>query len=260
MCACQGWANWNYFGCDYNATTIRDTADQLVALGLRDVGYNTIIIQECITPAGHRDPKTGEPIPDPVKFPNGIDGLVDYIHSKGLKAGIYTDVGPETCAGYEGSYGHETIDAQTYAKWGLDFVEEDACHHNASMPPYSALYARMRDALNATGRPIEFYACVWGGDNVYEWGPKTANLWRTTGDILPRGGPGLGPPASWGNVMSNFRGNTLHPNATMPGAWQARRSSAEHLITTKVPRCTATAWILIVAQSSANPRQVESVQ
>ena len=112
----QGWANWNYFGCEYNATTIRDTADALVSLGLRDAGYDTIIIQECITPAGHRDAH-GVPLPDRAKFPNGIDGLVAYIHSKGLKAGIYTDVGPETCAGYEGSYGHETIDAQTYAKW-----------------------------------------------------------------------------------------------------------------------------------------------
>ena len=88
------------------------------------------------------------------------------------------------------------------------------------MPPYSALYARMRDALNATGRPIEFYACVWGRNDVYEWGPTTANLWRTTGDILPRGGKGLNPPASWANVMSNWHGNTLHPNATGPGGWQ----------------------------------------
>lgn len=103
--------------------------------------------------------------PDPHKFPHGIADVVDYIHGRGLKAGIYTDVGPLTCAGYEGSYGHEAVDAATFAAWGLDFVEEDSCHHNASMPPYRELYARMRDALLGTERPIEFYMCVQGQDD-----------------------------------------------------------------------------------------------
>jgi len=211
----MGFANWNGFGCHYDDATFRQQADFLNSSGLAAAGYRTMIIQECITVAGHRDPG-GVPQPDPVKFPHGIKGLCDYIHSKGLLCGIYTDVGPKTCAGYEGSYNHEAIDAQTYASWGIDFVEEDSCHHGDIQPyiPYHTLYGRMRDALNATGRRITFYACVQGQEDVYQWGPTTANLWRTTGDIC---GPGH---ASWGGMIRNFYGNAKWPNATMPGAWQ----------------------------------------
>ena len=165
--------------------------------------------------AGHRAPD-GTPQPDPKKFPYGIKGLCDYIHSKGLYCGIYTDVGPKTCAGWEGSYDHEEIDAKTYAEWGIDFVEEDSCHHGDIKPyiPYSTLYARMRDALNKTGRPIVFYMCVQGQEGVQSWGPSTGNLWRTTGDIC---GPGH---ATWGGVIRNFYGDTRFPNSTQIGAWQ----------------------------------------
>lgn len=127
-----------------------------------------------------------------------------------------TDVGPETCAGYEGSYNHEVVDAQTYASWGVDFVEEDSCHHGDIKPyiPYQVLYGRMRDALNATGRPVTFYMCVQGQEEVHRWGAATGNLWRTTGDIC---GPGH---ATWRGVMNNFYGNARWPNASSPGAWQ----------------------------------------
>ena len=184
--------------------------------GMRDAGYNIIIIQECITKTGHRD-ANGVPQPDPVKFPHGMKNLVDYIHSKGLKAGIYTDVGPRTCAGYEGSYGHEQIDALTYAQWGIDFIEEDACNKPAGHL-YKDLYARMRDAIvdahKQTGHPMMFYMCVWGSERVYEWGPSHGTLWRTTGDICPPG------HASWNRMLGNFRGDTRFPNATAPGGWQ----------------------------------------
>lgn len=208
----MGFANWNGFGCNYNDSTIRGIADALVDSGMRDAGYNIIIIQECITPNGHRD-EHGVPQPDPKKFPHGMKNLVDYIHSKDLLAGIYTDVGPQTCAGYEGSYEHDDIDAQTYAAWGIDFVEQDACHKPANHT-YQELYGRMRDALNRTGRPIIFYSCVWGSEEVYKWGQYTANLWRTTGDICSPG------KATWRGMLNNFRGNSKYPPVSGPGHWQ----------------------------------------
>jgi len=216
----MGWANWNGFACNYDDSTIRAQADALVSTGMRDVGYNVVIIQECITKAGSRDKTTGAPQPDPVKFPHGMKSLVDYIHTKGLRAGIYTDVGPLTCAGYEGSFGHEEIDALTYAQWGIDFIEDDACN----LPEYHTypeLYARMRDGIIkahvATGHPMMLYMCSSSSvsqENVHEWGPVTGTLWRTTGDIAS---PGVG---SWERMMSNFKGDTRFPNATSPGAWQ----------------------------------------
>lgn len=214
-----GWANWNTYGCNYTDATIRATVDALVDSKLApSCGYNQIIIQECITPVGHRDPITKAPIPNATKFPHGMADLVDYIHGKGLKAGIYTDVGPETCAGYEGSFGHYDIDMLTYAQWGFDFVEADFCHHKETNMTAPALYGDMRDAIvrahERTGREMIFYMCVWGQQNVYEWGPSTGTLWRTTGDICTPG------HASWNNMLSNFRGDSAHPNATSPGAWQ----------------------------------------
>lgn len=134
-------------------------------------------------------------------------------------------MGPETCAGYVGSFNHEKQDAATFAAWGIDFVEEDSCHHptypNGTVIPYHLLYARMRDALNATGRPMVFYSCVQGQDDVYQWGPATANLWRTTSDICAPN------KATWGGVLHNFRGNALYPNVTGPGQWQVCRGQVE---------------------------------
>ena len=122
----MGWANWNSLGCNYDENSIKAIADSMVSSGLRDAGYRYLIIQECIVPFGHRS-ADGMLIPDPVKFPNGIPALVDYIDQKGLKAGIYTDLGPKTCAGFEGSFQHEQLDAQTFASWGIDLIEEDFC-------------------------------------------------------------------------------------------------------------------------------------
>ncbi len=121
-----GWANWNSLGCDYDEKTIKSMADLLALTGMKDAGYRYLIIQECIVPAGHRA-SDGTLVPDPHRFPSGIPALVTYIHARGLKAGIYTDVGPRTCAGYEGSYQHEEQDITTFASWGIDLVEEDFC-------------------------------------------------------------------------------------------------------------------------------------
>lgn len=207
----MGWANWNSLGCHYDEGTIRAMADRLVSSGMRDAGYKYVIIQECIVPAGHRA-ADGTLLPDTKKFPSGIPALVAYIHAKGLKAGIYTDVGPETCAGYEGSYGHEEQDAQTFASWGIDLIEEDFCHKPAH---YTAaqLYTRMRDAIAHTGRPMLLYICNWGTELAWTWAPRLGNVWRSTGDV---GDPGH---ADWSNIVLNFEQNAFHAASGGPNHW-----------------------------------------
>ena len=215
-----GWANWNGLGCDYNDTDIRQTADKLVSTGLRDAGYKILIIQECITKPGARG-TDGAPQPDREKFPEGLKPLVDYIHKKGLLAGIYTDVGKLTCAKYEGSFDHEKIDALTFAKWGFDFIEVDACFLPKNHT-HRELYARMRDGiLNAhavTGQKMILYMCTSGPashKDVHIWGPHTGNLWRTTGDICAPG------HADWNRMVGNFRGDVKYPLSQGPGmGWQ----------------------------------------
>jgi alpha-galactosidase len=207
----MGWANWNSLGCNYNEETIRAIADHIASSGMRDAGYRYLIIQECIVPRGHRA-TDGTLLPDPHKFPHGIPALVDYIHSKGLKAGIYTDLGPMTCAGYEGSYGHEEQDARTFASWGVDLIEEDYCYKPAG---YTAnqLYMRMRDAIARTGRPMLFYICNWGQELAWTWAPKLGNAWRSTGDV---GAPGH---AEWLRVLRNFDQNAFHADCGGPNHW-----------------------------------------
>ena len=120
--------------------------------------------------------------PTPTRFPSGIKALADYIHSKGLKFGIYTDVGTKTCAGRPGSIGHEYQDARQYAAWGVDYLKEDWCN---TLPGQNAesSYTLMRDALAATGRPIVFSLCEWGSNKPWLWAGPIGNLWRATGDI-----------------------------------------------------------------------------
>jgi alpha-galactosidase len=207
----MGWANWNSLGCNYDETTIRAMADRMISSGMKEAGYNYLIIQECIVPTGHRD-ADGTLLPDPKKFPHGIPALVAYIHQKGLKAGIYTDVGPQTCADYEGSFQHEIKDAQTFADWGIDLIEEDFCHKPAG---YTAeqLYSRMRDAIASTHRPIFFYICNWGSEMTWTWAPKLGNAWRSTGDVLEPG------HADWLRLLRNFDQNALHAASGGPNHW-----------------------------------------
>lgn len=160
-------------------------------------------------------------MPDEQKFPYGMKSLVDYIHSKGLLAGIYTDVGDRTCMSYEGSFNHEIIDAVTYAKWGIDFIEVDACFLPANHT-YPELYARMRDAIlhvhKTTGHKMILYMCSSAPvafDTVHIWGPHTGNVWRTTPDLLVPGKP------DWNRMLRNFRGNAKYPKSQGPGiGWQ----------------------------------------
>jgi len=190
----MGWNSWNFFFDKVTDKDIRDSADQIVASGMRDAGYEYVNIDD--TWEGIRD--GNGVLHTNVKFPD-MKALADYVHSKGLKIGIYSGPGPATCAGYEGSLGHEEQDAQLYASWGIDYLKYDLCSFipavmqkqspndkAAQMRLMIAAYDKMAKALKATGRPIVFSLCQYGWDAVWEWAPELGgNLWRTTGDIQP---------------------------------------------------------------------------
>ncbi len=188
----MGWNSWNYFFGKVTDKDIRDSADQIVASGMKDAGYIYVNIDD--TWEGKRDENGVLHTND--KFPD-MKALADYVHSKGLKIGIYSSPGPKTCAGYEGSLGHEEQDAKMYAEWGIDYLKYDLCSFipavmqkqapndkAAQMRLMIAAYDKMGKALKATGRPIVYSLCQYGWDAVWEWAPALgANLWRTTGDI-----------------------------------------------------------------------------
>jgi alpha-galactosidase len=174
----MGWNSWNKFGCNVDEKLIRDTADAMASSGMRDAGYQFLVIDDCWH--GQRDAH-GDIQADPQRFPSGIKALADYVHSKGLKFGIYSDAGTKTCAGRPGSRGHEFQDAAQYAAWGVDYLKYDWC--NTSTQNAQASYAIMREALNHTGRPIVFSLCEWGTAKPWLWAAGVGNLWRTTGDI-----------------------------------------------------------------------------
>lgn len=187
----MGWNSWNHFADAVNDADVRSAADAMVSNGMKAAGYEYINIDD--TWEGKRDAQ-GFIHPNS-KFPD-MKALADYVHSNGLKLGIYSSPGPKTCAAYPGSYGHEQQDAETYAKWGIDYLKYDLCSYNGIMNKEApnnlqkqnaimiAAYAKMHRALEATGRPIVFSLCQYGRDNVWTWGASVGgNLWRTTGDI-----------------------------------------------------------------------------
>jgi alpha-galactosidase len=174
----MGWNSWHHFGCNVSEALIRETADALVASGLREAGYAYVVIDDCWQLERAAD---GAIRPDPARFPSGMKALADYVHARGLKFGLYSDAGERTCQGRPGSLGHEAQDARTYAAWGVDFLKYDWCH-SAGLDPPSA-FARMRDALAATGRPILFSICEWGLSQPWLWAGSVGDMWRTTGDI-----------------------------------------------------------------------------
>jgi alpha-galactosidase len=190
----MGWNSWNFFAEKVSDQDIRAAADQLVATGMKDAGYVYVNIDD--TWEGERD--ASGVLHSNAKFPN-MKALADYVHSRGLKIGIYSSPGPKTCGGYEGSYNHEVQDAQLYASWGIDYLKYDACSFiqevmekqapndkAEQMRMMRAAYAKMHKALKDTGRPIVFSFCEYGWDAVWEWAPSAGgNLWRTTGDINP---------------------------------------------------------------------------
>lgn len=176
----MGWNSWNKFGCHIDETLIRETADAMVASGMKDAGYQYVNIDDCWE-APQRDAE-GNLTADPERFPHGIKALADYVHSKGLKIGIYSSAGTGTCQRRPASLDHEVADARTFASWGIDYLKYDNC--NNEHRPAIQRYKAMGDALAATGRPIVFSLCEWGENKPWEWGRTVGgNLWRTTGDI-----------------------------------------------------------------------------
>ena len=174
----MGWNSWNKFACNVNEELIRETADAMVTSGMKDAGYKYIIIDDCWH--GKRD-SLGFIHPDPERFPSGMKALADYIHSKGLKFGIYSDAGWQTCGGRPGSRGYEYQDALQYAKWGVDYLKYDWC--NTEGLKAEGAYLTMRNALYKAGRPIVFSLCEWGDNKPWLWAKDIGHLWRTTGDI-----------------------------------------------------------------------------
>jgi len=174
----MGWNSWNHFACDINEQTIKAVADAMVTSGMKDAGYVYINIDDCWH--GERD-SLGFIHPNKERFPSGMKSLADYVHSKGLKIGIYSCAGSKTCAGYPAGRGHEYQDAYMYAQWGIDYLKYDWCD-TEGLNPVGA-YTTMRDALYAAGRPIVLSICEWGDNKPWEWGAQIGHLWRTTGDI-----------------------------------------------------------------------------
>ncbi len=188
----MGWNSWNHFADKVTDADVRAAADALVSTGMRDAGYVYINIDDGWE--GKRNAQ-GE-IQTNEKFPD-MKALSDYVHSRGLKLGIYSSPGEKTCGGFEGSYGHEQQDAETFAKWGVDYLKYDLCSfmsnmglHDPHQDPQKAVaimkdaYAKMHRALLSTHRPIVYSLCQYGVGSVWEWGPEVgANLWRTTDDI-----------------------------------------------------------------------------
>jgi len=174
----MGWNSWNQFGCRITEQLVREMADAMVSSGMKDAGYEYIVIDDCWQRS--RD-SAGNIVADPKTFPSGIKSLADYVHSKGLKFGIYSDGGTMTCAGRPGSSGYEFQDARTYASWGVDYLKYDWCHSEGQSA--KASYSLMRDALFKAKRPIVFSMCEWGSNEPWLWAKDVAHLWRTTGDI-----------------------------------------------------------------------------
>jgi alpha-galactosidase len=189
----MGWNSWNKFACNVSEDMIKSMADAMVKSGMKDAGYQYVNIDDCWQVS--RD-ASGNIVADPQRFPHGVKAVGDYIHSLGLKFGVYSDAGSKTCAGRPGGLGHEYQDALQYAAWGVDYLKYDWC--NTTTQDAKASYANIRAALDASGRAIVLSICEWGTAKPWLWGKEVGgNLWRSTGDIKDRwGGPEKWPDGS----------------------------------------------------------------
>lgn len=210
----MGWNSWNAYRCDIDADKIKAAADALVSTGLRDAGYVHLNIDDCWQNP-QRDAE-GKLFADPARFPGGIKAIADYVHARGLKLGIYAIPGSRTCAnlyddypGALGSLGHEQQDARTFAQWGVDYLKYDWCRADQDGLEGEAAFTRMRQALQAAGRPIFLSIHHEPQLPMQPWRPKVANAWRTTPDIKPR----------WPILMRNLDAQVGLETYARPGAW-----------------------------------------
>jgi alpha-galactosidase len=211
-----GFNDWNAVHCTVSEALIEQTALAMVRNGLRAAGYRYVNVDDCWS-APSRDTR-GRLVADPLRFPRGMRALGGFIHSLGLKFGLYADVGTRTCQGYPGSFGHERADAATFASWGVDYLKVDWCYvPYTDFPNYThdeiaqVLFARMSAALHATGRPIVLSVSNASDPSIHPWlwGRSVSNLWRTTRDIVP----------TWSSILSSADGNLQHGSVTGPGHW-----------------------------------------
>ncbi|MBQ4088092.1 MAG: glycoside hydrolase family 27 protein [Clostridia bacterium] len=178
----MGWNSWNTFARDVNEEIVLGAVDALVEKGYKDAGYEYIVIDDCWS-LKERD-NEGKLVADPEKFPHGMKYVADYVHSKGLKFGMYSCAGIRTCADYPGSFGHEYTDAKTFAEWGVDFLKYDYCNFPEFADTKNA-YLTMSMALKASGREILFSACNWGVEEPWKWMRSVGvHMYRSTGDIF----------------------------------------------------------------------------
>ncbi|RAJ87420.1 alpha-galactosidase [Chitinophaga dinghuensis] len=175
----MGWNSWNTFQVEINEKMIMEMADELVKTGMKDAGYNYLVLDDGWM-AMERD-SLGNLVPDPKKFPHGLRAVVDYVHAKGLKFGMYNCAGTLTCAKYPGTRGYEYQDARNYAAWNIDYLKYDWC--NTKGINAKEAYTTMSNALRKAGHPMIFSICEWGVNKPWEWGEPVGQLWRTTEDI-----------------------------------------------------------------------------
>lgn len=202
----MGWNSWNHFACNIEEKLIRETADAMVSTGLAAAGYKYVNIDDCWAELD-RDSK-GNFVPKASTFPSGIKALADYVHNKGLKLGIYSDAGTQTCSKkMPGSLGHEEQDAKTFASWGIDYLKYDNCNNQGISP--KERYPIMTKALQNSGRPIFYSLCEWGQDDPATWANEVGNSWRTTGDISD----------NWDSMTSRADENDKWASYAKPGGW-----------------------------------------
>ncbi|WP_295792597.1 glycoside hydrolase family 27 protein [Mucilaginibacter sp.] len=175
----MGWNSWNTFQTKIDEPLLKGMVDTYLTSGMKDAGYTYFVLDDGWMTM-ERD-KDGNLVADPQKFPNGMKAFADYVHSKGLKFGIYNCAGTKTCAGYPGTRGYEYQDARLYASWGVDYLKFDWC--NTEGINAKEAYATMAKAIRAAGRPMIFSLCEWGQHQPWKWAAKDGQLWRSTGDI-----------------------------------------------------------------------------
>jgi alpha-galactosidase len=200
----MGYNTWNDFNCNINAQNLKDAADAIIRFGLDKVGYKYVNLDDCWAVSRQSD---GTIVADPKGFPDGMAAVADYVHTLGLKFGIYTDRGTMTCQRRPGSQGFEVIDAKTYASWGVDYLKEDSCYASDDHPTAFKQYGAMRDALNATGRPIFFSLCGWNSWYAPQ-GESLGNSWRISGDCY-----------NWPSIITAINTNADLAQYAGPGAW-----------------------------------------
>ena len=200
----MGWNSWNKFHCEVSETLIMKAADAMISSGMKDAGYEYIVIDDCWQVS--RD-ENGEIVCDPERFPHGMKYVADYVHSKGLKFGIYSSAGTVTCQRRPGGFGHEYQDARTYARYGVDYLKYDWC--GSTTQDAKSSYTNMSNALYAAGRPIVFSICEWGSNKPWEWAGTVGHLWRTTGDISD----------NWNSMTDIFEKQRELSRYAGPGRW-----------------------------------------